>query len=176
MDIRCPFLQRLRQQYVDHADQRRIVGRFQKILDCRHAMHQLGQIEIGFELVHHLRGIFASDGCTAAAMGTGQQSDACGVMSVAYYNCREYCKIHFIFHDFHSSLIKFFPLIWWRWPNTLSSVANCSSCPVATCAVHENCKFPLHRFKLPLKKLLQSMSPASIRCPDYANRDACYNF
>jgi hypothetical protein len=62
VDIGCAFAQRLCQQRVDHADHRRVVGRFQQVFDRRHIEHQLGKVEIRFVLVDHLRGAVAGAG------------------------------------------------------------------------------------------------------------------
>ena len=62
MDIRCAFAQCLRQQRIDHADHRRVIGGFQQVFDRRHVQHQLVQVEIGF--------VFIDDLCRIAA-GTG---------------------------------------------------------------------------------------------------------
>jgi hypothetical protein len=59
VNIGCAFAQRLRQQRVDHANHRRIVGRFQQVLDGRHVLHDLVQIHIRFELDGDLRRIAA---------------------------------------------------------------------------------------------------------------------
>ncbi len=62
MNIRRFFAQGLRQQRVDHADHRRVIGRFQQVLDGRHVEHQFGEVEIGFDFVHHLRSVAAGSG------------------------------------------------------------------------------------------------------------------
>ena len=62
MDIRCSFAQCLGQQRIDHADHRRIIGRFEQVFDRRHVQHQLVQVEIGFVFIDHLRRVAAGSG------------------------------------------------------------------------------------------------------------------
>ena len=59
----------LGQQRVDHADDRRVVGGFQQVLDRRHFLHQFCQVEIGFVLVDDLGRIAAR-----SSIGFGDRS------------------------------------------------------------------------------------------------------
>ena len=65
VDVGGAFAQRLRQQRVDHADHRRVVGRLEQVFDGRHVLQQLGQVEVGVEFVGHLRGVAAGAGVGA---------------------------------------------------------------------------------------------------------------
>ena len=55
MNIRSLFARCLRQQRVDHADDRRVVFRFEQILDLGNVLHQPRQIDFAFHFAHDLR-------------------------------------------------------------------------------------------------------------------------
>ncbi len=55
VNIRSLFARRLREQRVDHADDRRVVFRFEQILDLGNLLHQTRQIDFAFHFADHLR-------------------------------------------------------------------------------------------------------------------------
>ena len=55
MNIRRLFARRLREQRVDHADDRRVVFRFEQILDLGNVLHQARQVDFAFHFADDLR-------------------------------------------------------------------------------------------------------------------------
>ena len=55
VDVRRLFACRLREQRVDHPDDRRIVFRFEQILDFGDVLHQPRQVDFALDFADHLR-------------------------------------------------------------------------------------------------------------------------
>ena len=65
VDVAGALAHRLRQQRVEHADDRRVVGGLQQILDLRQLLHQARQVGLAFDLADD------GGGGGAAAVGVG---------------------------------------------------------------------------------------------------------
>ena len=66
MDVGSALAHRLREQRVQHADDGRIVARFEQVFDLGNVLHQAAEIDVALDLADHARGLALAVGVRRA--------------------------------------------------------------------------------------------------------------